>query len=73
MEYVICVITSFLLRQRRTPHAVINVLWSQQLAAAEGRRKTGSLYTRNIRVLVSKDGIGTEQLRSALKQERTSS
>lgn len=57
--------------QRRTPHAVINVLRAEQLEAAEGRRKTGELYERNLRVLMSKDeGIGLEKLAEDLKREQ---
>ena len=57
--------------QRRTPHATINVLRADQLAAAEGRRVTGELYAENIRKLVGKpDGIGSDKLTQALEQER---
>ena len=57
--------------QRRTPHAVINVLRAEQLEAAEGRRSTGELYERNIRVLMGKgEGIGYESLAAALEKER---
>lgn len=34
--------------QRRTPHATINVLRAEQLAAAEGKRSTAELYADNI-------------------------
>jgi hypothetical protein len=58
--------------QRRTPHATINVLRAEQLQAAEGRRKTGELYTENIRKLVGKpDGIGSEKLMKDLEKERS--
>lgn len=58
--------------QRRTPHAVVNVLRAEQLEVAEGRRTSDNLYTRNIRVLVGKDGgIGSDRLGSDLVQERT--
>eukprot|EP00569_Conticribra_weissflogii_P013533 CAMPEP_0171414600 /NCGR_PEP_ID=MMETSP0880-20121228/37778_1 /TAXON_ID=67004 /ORGANISM="Thalassiosira weissflogii, Strain CCMP1336" /LENGTH=597 /DNA_ID=CAMNT_0011932599 /DNA_START=138 /DNA_END=1931 /DNA_ORIENTATION=- len=57
--------------QRRTPHAVINVLRAEQLEAAEGRRKTGELYARNVGVLVGKGGIGLDDLQSALENERS--
>jgi len=58
--------------QRRTPHAVINVLRAEQLEAAEGRRSTGELYERNVRVLVGndEDSIGLETLAEDLKQEQ---
>ena len=36
--------------QRRTPHAVINVLRAEQLEAAEGRRSTGEFVQKCIRV-----------------------
>jgi hypothetical protein len=58
--------------QRRTPHAVINVLRAEQLEAAEGRRESGILYERNIRVLVGReDGIGCEKLEEDLRLERS--
>eukprot|EP00984_Skeletonema_dohrnii_P018013 scaffold8324_cov78-Skeletonema_dohrnii-CCMP3373.AAC.6 len=57
--------------QRRTPHAVINVLRAEQLEAAEGRRSTGELYERNIRVLMGKEGgIGLEKLTDDLRLEQ---
>ena len=56
--------------QRRTPHAVINVLRAEQLEAAEGRRSTGELYERNIRVLMGKEGIGLEKLTEDLRLEQ---
>ncbi len=59
--------------QRRTPHAVINVLRAEQLEAAEGRRRTGELYERNIRVLVGKGeegSVGLEKLAHDLKKEQ---
>jgi hypothetical protein len=58
--------------QRRTPHSVINVLRAEQLEAAEGRRRTGELYGRNIRVLVgSEEGVGLEKLTEDLKREQS--
>jgi hypothetical protein len=54
--------------QRRTPHATINVLRADQLAAAEGRRATGILYAENIQKLVF--GIGLDQLTADLERER---
>ena len=58
--------------QRRTPHAVINVLRAEQLEAAEGRRSTGELYERNIRVLVGKEesSVGLDKLTKDLQQEQ---
>ena len=56
--------------QRRTPHAVINVLRAEQLEAAEGRRSTGELYERNIRVLRGKEGIVLEKLTEDLRLEQ---
>jgi hypothetical protein len=53
--------------QRRTPHATINVLRADQLAAAEGKRSTPSLYATNILRLVA---IGWKQLAAALDHER---
>ena len=59
--------------QRRTPHAVINVLRAEQLEAAEGRRSSGVLYERNIRVLVGKEdgSVGLEKLAEDLKREQS--
>jgi hypothetical protein len=58
--------------QRRTPHAVINVLRAEQLEAAEGRRSTGELYGRNIRVLVGREegSVGLEKLFEDLQREQ---
>jgi len=57
--------------QRRTPHSVINVLRADQLEAAEGKRTSPQMYTRNIRVLVGKEeGIGSEKLLEDLSSER---
>ncbi|KAL3817413.1 hypothetical protein ACHAXA_011042 [Cyclostephanos tholiformis] len=58
--------------QRRTPHAVINVLRAEQLEAAEGRRSTGELYGRNIHVLVGKGegSVGLDKLFEDLKREQ---
>lgn len=58
--------------QRRTPHAVINVLRAEQLEAAERRRSTGELYERNIRVLVGKEesSVGLDKLTKDLQQEQ---
>lgn len=55
--------------QRRTPHATINVLWAQQLEAAEGRRETGELYANNIRTLVC--DVGLSKLAEDLENEKT--
>ena len=57
--------------QRRTPHSVINVLRAEQLEAAEGRRRTGELYGRNIHMLVgSEEGVGIMKLAEDLKREQ---
>jgi hypothetical protein len=53
--------------QRRTPHATINVLRADQLASAEGKRSTPTLYTTNI---IRLSEIGWKQLRAALHYER---
>lgn len=37
---------------RRSPHAMVNVLWSRQLEAAERKRKSSQLYARNIARIV---------------------
>jgi hypothetical protein len=54
--------------QRRTPHATINVLRADQLQAAESKRMSGSMYTRNIETLIS--SIGSPKLAEDLEQER---
>ena len=59
--------------QRRTPHAVLNVLRANQLEAAESRRQSPQMYSRNIRVLVADEedgGIGIDALTSDLERER---
>jgi len=56
--------------QRRTPHATINVLRADQLAVAESRRVSGTMYTENIDKLVGIDGIGNEKLTRDLEHER---
>ncbi|KAL7572474.1 hypothetical protein ACA910_000302 [Epithemia clementina (nom. ined.)] len=55
--------------QRRTPHATINVLRANQLAAAEQVRSSDTLYPRNIRVL--RDQIGFAQLWQDLQREQS--
>ena len=57
--------------QRRTPHAVVNVLRADQLEVAEGLRSSGELYERNIRVLVGRGGVGLERLEADLEEERS--
>mmetsp|Transcript_24486 Transcript_24486/g.32638 ORF Transcript_24486/g.32638 Transcript_24486/m.32638 type:complete len:172 (-) Transcript_24486:55-570(-) len=56
--------------QRRTPHAVINVLRAEQLEVAEGRRATGVLYAENIRVLIGNEGVGSSKLAADLMEEQ---
>lgn len=53
--------------QRRTPHSTINVLRADQLARAEGRRDSASLYPRNIRALLA---VGNERLQTELEKEQ---
>ena len=53
--------------QRRTPHATINVLRADQLEAAETRRQTPNLYTRNIETLLA---VGSKQLEEDLNREK---
>ena len=53
--------------QRRSPHATINVLWANQLEIAEARRRSSSLYTRNLRTVLAK---GREALQQAAEAER---
>jgi hypothetical protein len=52
--------------QRRTPHAVINVLRAEQLIAAESLRNTPDLYRDNIRKLLAI----ADELPNALAHER---
>ncbi|GMI63180.1 hypothetical protein ScalyP_jg5187 [Parmales sp. scaly parma] len=40
--------------QRKSPHAMINVLWSRQLEVAEQKRKSSLLYTQNIKKAYNK-------------------
>ena len=57
--------------QRRTPHAVINVLRTEQLKAASRQLNAEELYARNIRKLVGREeGVGLERLENDLEQER---
>jgi hypothetical protein len=56
--------------QRRTPHATINVLRADQLAAAEAKRSSAELYAINIEKLVGASGIGSDQLFRDLERER---
>ena len=53
--------------QRRSPHALINVLWARQLEQAEQKRKSSLLYTRNIQRAL---GEGREALDEASAEER---
>lgn len=53
--------------QRRTPYATINVLRSEQLEAAEGRRTTADLYATNIQVLYE---YGFERLEDEISKDK---
>ena len=53
--------------QRRTPHSCINILRSEQLAAAESKRSTRELYATNIKTLYDK---GFSILEKELTQEQ---
>ena len=53
--------------QRRSPHAMINLLWASQLEIAEARRSPSVLYTRNIRLALAH---GRQQLEQAAEAER---
>ena len=53
--------------QRRTPHATINVLRADQLQAAEGKRDSKQMYTRNICTLLE---VGNDELQQALEREQ---
>jgi len=54
--------------QRRTPHAMLNLLRASQLAAAESKRKSSVLYPANIAKLMQ---IGSERLQKDLDRERS--
>jgi hypothetical protein len=53
--------------QRRTPHATVNVLRADQLQAAESRRNTPQMYTRNIQTLMQ---LGNDRLRADLEKDK---
>lgn len=53
--------------QRRTPHATVNVLRANQLAAAERLRSTSSLYVKNMLRLQQ---VGWVELHEQLENER---
>mmetsp|Transcript_12918 Transcript_12918/g.26177 ORF Transcript_12918/g.26177 Transcript_12918/m.26177 type:complete len:365 (-) Transcript_12918:139-1233(-) len=53
--------------QRRSPHAMINVLWAEQLEVAETKRKSSILYSRNVAKVL---GVGREQLERESARER---
>jgi hypothetical protein len=53
--------------QRRTPHATINVLRADQLQAAESRRNTPQMYTRNIQTLMQ---LGNDRLQADLEKDQ---
>ena len=53
--------------QRRSPHAMINVLWADQLAAAEGKRASSSLYARNIARCLR---VGRDRMEADAEEER---
>ena len=53
--------------QRRSPHAMINVLWARQLEQAEQKRKSSLLYTRNLQRAL---GEGRDALEAAAAAER---
>lgn len=43
-------------QMRRAPHAMVNVLWSRQLEAAETKRKSSELYVRNLERILEGGG-----------------
>lgn len=49
--------------QRRSPHAMINVLWARQLEAAENVRSSESLYARNLKRLLREGRPATARRR----------
>lgn len=53
--------------QRRSPHAVVNVLWARQLEAAEGKRKSSRLYAANLRRCLQ---LGRPELARQAAEER---
>ena len=56
--------------QRRSPHAMINVLWAEQLEVAETRRRSSALYARNVAKVL---GAGREELERQSARERAQS
>ena len=55
--------------QRRSPHAMINVLWARQLEQAEQKRRSSLLYTRNVQRALSE---GRQELDQVAAVERSS-
>lgn len=53
---------------RRSPHAMVNVLWSRQLEIAEKKRSSSRFYSSNIQRIVA---IGRTQLEQASAEERS--
>ena len=53
--------------QRRSPHAMINVLWAEQLEVAETKRKSKVLYSRNV-AKVLQAGLVELERQSALER-----
>mmetsp|Transcript_25558 Transcript_25558/g.33425 ORF Transcript_25558/g.33425 Transcript_25558/m.33425 type:complete len:368 (-) Transcript_25558:191-1294(-) len=53
--------------QRRSPHAMINVLWASQLEAAENKRDSDNLYVRNVKKLLKE---GKEKLDREAAEEK---
>lgn len=47
--------------QRRSPHACVNVLWAGQLEIAEVRRRSSTLYTRNLRTVLRRGRAALER------------
>ena len=56
--------------QRRSPHAMINVLWAEQLEVAETKRKSKVLYSRNV-AKVLQAGLLELERQSALERTAT--
>ena len=56
--------------QRRSPHAMINVLWAEQLEVAETKRKSRTLYSRNVAKVLQEGLVELERQSAAERAAR---
>ena len=56
--------------QRRSPHAMINVLWAEQLEVAETKRKSRTLYSRNVAKVLQQGLVELERQSAAERAAR---